>query len=112
MGLEIDPTAASAAQENVRANGQQSSVKIAQGTLPSSLAPDGGFDLVVANISARVVTDMAHHLVDAMAPGGRLIASGIIDDRSDEVVTALERSGAEVEERLIDGDWITLLASA
>jgi ribosomal protein L11 methyltransferase len=112
LGLEIDPTAARAAQENVRTNGLDSSVNIAQGTLPSPLAPDGGFEIVVANISARVVTDMAHHLVEAMAPGGRLIASGIIDDRSDEVVTALERSGAKIDERLIDGDWVALLASA
>ena len=112
IGLEIDPTAAKAAQENVRTNGQQSSVQIATGTLPSPLAPDQGFDLVVANISGRVVTDLAHHLVGVMASGGRLIASGIIDDRSDEVVAALERSGAGIDQRLIDGDWVTLLASA
>ena len=112
LGLEIDPTAATAAQENVRTNGRQAAVKITQGTLPSPLEPEGGFDIVVANISSRVVTDLAQHLVDAMAPGGRLIASGIIDDRSDEVVAALERRGAVVDERLIDGDWVTLLASA
>ena len=58
------------------------------------------------------MTDLAHHLVGVMASGGRLIASGIIDDRSDEVVAALERSGAGIDQRLIDGDWVTLLASA
>ena len=112
QGLEIDPTAARAAQENVQTNGQQASVQIAQGTLPSPLAPDRSFDIVVANISARVLTDLAPHLIGAMAPGGRLIASGIIDDRADEVVAALERGGAKLDERLIDGDWVTLLASA
>jgi ribosomal protein L11 methyltransferase len=112
VGLEIDPTAAKAAQENVRINGQQSSVRISQSTLPSPLAPDRGFELVVANISARVVTDLAPHLVGAMVAGGRLIFSGFINDRTDEVVATLERSGAEVDEKLIDGDWVTLLASA
>jgi ribosomal protein L11 methyltransferase len=112
LGLEIDPTAAKAAQENVQTNGQQSSVRIAQGTLPSDLAPEGGFELVVANISAKVVTDLMPLLIGAMAPGGRFIASGIIQDRADEVVATLGRSGAKLQETLIDGDWVTLLASA
>ena len=112
LGLEIDPTAAKAGQENVRTNGQQSSVRLAQGTLPSPLAQEHGFDIVVANISARVLTDLAPLLVGAMAPGGRLIASGIIEDHTDEVVAALGHSAARVDEELFDGDWVTLLASA
>ncbi len=111
LGVEIDPTAANAARENVETNGHQSSIRIAQGTLPSPLAPDQGFELVVANISARVVIDLADHLAEAMAPGGRLIASGIIEDRADEARAALVRSGVDVYDKLIDGDWVTLLAS-
>lgn len=111
LGIEVDPMAVKTARENVDTNGQKSSIRIAQGTLPSPLAPDQGFDLVVANISARVIIELAEHLVGAMNPGGHLIISGIIVDRSNEVASTLTCNGAKIEKKLIDGDWVTLLAS-
>ena len=44
--------------------------------------PKRGFDLVLANIIATVIIDLALPLKEALAPGGRLIASGIIAERN------------------------------
>lgn len=54
----------------------------------------GGFDVVVANISAAVVTDLMPELRRAAAPGGRLILSGFQERRELEgELEAMEREG-------------------
>ena len=111
VGFEIDPIAVGAGHSNVGMNGLQDSVEVVRGTLPSPKAPAQSFDLVVANISARVVTDMASHIADCAAPGGRIIASGIIQKHLTGAVEALEAAGATIEETVVDGDWIALIAS-
>ena len=112
LGLEIDPVAARAGEENVRINGIGDKVQIVQGTLPSPLAEARSFDIVAANISAKVVTDLAQHLIDSVAIGGKLIAGGIIEPHVEDVTKALNAVGASIDETFIDGDWVTLLASA
>jgi len=112
LGLEIDPVAARAGEENVRINGIEDKVQIVQGTLPSPLAEARSFDIVAANISAKVVTDLAQHLIDSVAIGGKLIAGGIIEPHVEDVTKALNAVGASIDETFIDGDWVTLLASA
>ena len=112
LGLEIDPVAARAGEENVRINGIEDKVQIVQGTLPNPLAEARSFDIVAANISAKVVTDLAQHLIDSVAIGGKLIAGGIIEPHVEDVTKALNAVGASIDETFIDGDWVTLLASA
>ena len=112
LGLEIDPVAARAGEENVRINGIEDKVQIVQGTLPSPLAEARSFDIVAANISAKVVTNLAQHLIDSVAIGGKLIAGGIIEPHVEDVTKALNAVGASIDETFIDGDWVTLLASA
>ena len=111
VGLEIDPIAAGAGHTNVGMNDLQDSVEIVRGTLPSPKAPAQSFDLVVANISAKVITDMAAHITACAAPGGRIIASGIIEKHLPGVIESLEAAGATIEEKFVDGDWIALIAS-
>ena len=112
LGLEIDPVAARAGEENLRINGIEDKVQIVQGTLPSPLAEARSFDIVAANISAKVVTNLAQHLIDSVAIDGKLIAGGIIEPHVEDVTKALNAVGASIDETFIDGDWVTLLASA
>ncbi len=111
VGLEIDPIAVGAGHANVGMNSLQDSVEIVLGTLPSPKAPPQSFDIVVANISARVVIDMATHITDCAAPGGKIIASGIIEKQLPAALGSLEAAGATIEETLVDGDWTALIAS-
>ena len=41
-------------------------------------------------------------------PGGTLIASGIIDSRLDEVMSALTGAGFSEVDRIVAGEWVTL----
>ena len=111
LGLEIDPIAVKAGRANIDLNGLQGAVEIVQGTLPSPSAAAQSFDLVVANVSARVIIDLTAHLVECVAPGGTLLASGIIEKHLPDVLAALQASGATIEDQFVDGDWVALLAS-
>ena len=112
VGLEVDPEAAGVARVNIRHNGVAETARVLDGTLPHSQVPSQVFDLVVVNISARVILSMAPHLVAATRPGGALIASGMLEDRGAEVANALVTHGAEIERRMVEEDWVTVLAQA
>ena len=54
---------------------------------------------------------MAAHIADCAAPGGRIIASGIIEKHRQGAIESLKATGATIEETIVDGDWIALIAS-
>jgi ribosomal protein L11 methyltransferase len=64
-----------------------------------------GFDVVVANIVARVIVELAAVLVGALAADGRLIVSGIIGEREAETIAALEAAGARIDVVRAMGEW-------
>ena len=76
------------------------------------LAPDQPpADLIIANIIANVVIRLAPAFAAASRPGARLIASGIIRDRAEEVAAALTDAGYAIDERLAEDEWVTLIAT-
>lgn len=109
FGLEIDSVAVNVAKQNVRDNGVEHTVRIVQGTLPHIDVKQSAYDIAVANISAKVVSEIGHYLVGAVNDGGKVIASGILLENKDGVIQALAQAGADLEQTLIDGDWVTLV---
>ena len=71
---------------------------------------DGSADLVVANIIANVIIEMAEDLRARTRHGGKVIASGIIEKRYEEVQAALEDAGLQTVEIRRDEDWITIVS--
>ncbi|WP_278838043.1 50S ribosomal protein L11 methyltransferase, partial [Ligilactobacillus saerimneri] len=45
-----------------------------------------------------------------LRPTGKLILSGIIMEKENEIVTALNAAGFQVEEKITDGKWLALVA--
>jgi len=111
LGLDTDPIAVQVARENVALNGVEGIVTAEQGTLGGRDERTGGaqYDLVLANILAEVIIDMAVPLARAVAPGGVLVASGILNERADRVADALTQVGLPLEGRLSEGDWTALI---
>ena len=107
--MEIDETAARVAAENVRHNGVEDKIRVFHGTLPATQAEKGGFDFVLANISANVLSDLAVELAGAIRSGGGAIVSGIIGERRDAVVAELGKAGLIVASESVDEDWIMLI---
>ena len=86
VGLDRDATACTVARRNVRANGLARGVRIMRGSVPR--AGVSGYDLVLANISAKVLTELAAPLAETLAPDGLLIASGVLEEQSASVAEA------------------------
>lgn len=108
--VDSDPIATDATLENATRNGL--SVAAATGTLPVSGGP---FDLVLANLVAGILIDLAMELARAVRPadassnrGGRLLASGIFIDREAEVLAAFEAAGLRLVDRDQETDWVAL----
>lgn len=111
VALDVDDVAISAARHNIAQNNLQEAVSLGVGTLgiPEAVGL-GQFDLIAANIIARIIADLAPEFVRHLRPGGRLIASGIIVDRRAEVEQALTRAGLIVVSQSEAGDWVCLQA--
>jgi ribosomal protein L11 methyltransferase len=106
LALDTEAIAVRTAGENTAALG--AGITVGQGTLP--LAKPHTFDLVLANIIARVLAELAGELAAVLAPAGKLLASGIIVDREEEVLDAFATAGLAIERRVQSGDWVTLVA--
>jgi ribosomal protein L11 methyltransferase len=111
FALEIDSVSVGVAKQNVRDNGEMLNIRVAQGTLPHPEVRARSYDIAIANISAKVVSELAGELVTAVRPGGEVIASGIVLEHKDRVVRELAEAGAAVGEPIVDGQWVTLVAS-
>jgi ribosomal protein L11 methyltransferase len=104
--LDIEEPAVAAARENIRRAGVAGKARVEHGSVPSSLAPDGSFNLTLANISANVITSLAGHLLRTLRPDGRLVASGVLADRRAEVEEALVRAGGRLVSVEQSGEWL------
>ena len=114
LALDIDSVAVTVATDNVRRNGLSDRIAVARGTLPlphdlRDAAPSG-FDVVVANITAPVLTGLAEHLVAALKPGGRLVAGGILDQLAPALRERFESLDARVLKVAAESDWRVIVA--
>jgi ribosomal protein L11 methyltransferase len=108
VALDIDPQAVQASRQNFRHTGIEDQVDLDQGSLPHPLAPQGAFDLVVANISSRGIRERAPDLLPALKPDGTLVASGIIDEQIPDTREALLKAGFAHLEFWPREDWVTI----
>jgi ribosomal protein L11 methyltransferase len=112
LATDIDPVAVGATRENCQRNGVDRLVEVREGTLPDPAERPEGWSVIVVNILAEVIVqllkDGLHRL---LAADGRLVLSGIIEPRAEDVVVALERRGLHLVERSQEGDWVGLVAA-
>jgi ribosomal protein L11 methyltransferase len=104
--LDTDAAAIDATRGNADANGLGDRVDARRGGLPAD-APER-FPLVVANLAASLLVELAPRLSAHAEPGATLLASGIIDHRADEVIEALTAAGLIVRDRIDEDEWVSL----
>lgn len=108
VALDISDVAVEVARGNVEANGVAEQISVDQGSIERVAGRQ--FDLILANIIASVLIDLAAALAAALTPGAEVLASGIIDERVDLVREAFRGAGLEMVEEIQDGDWWLLVA--
>ncbi len=84
--IDIFPAAVPTTEANAAANGVADRVRVS--TTPVALI-DGPYDIVVANILAPVLIELADDLRRVVAPSGVLIISGVLADHHRHVEEAL-----------------------
>jgi ribosomal protein L11 methyltransferase len=82
--IDIDEQALWATRDNAARNGVGAGL---QTGLPGEL-PDQAFDLLLANILANPLIEMAEYLASQVRPAGDLVLSGILRAQADEVCAA------------------------
>lgn len=106
VGVDTDPLAVAATRENAGRNGLGDRMIAVEGTIPDT--PEARHPLVLANLVAAVLIELASRLAAHLAPGGVLLASGIIEPREPEVTTAMRAAALVVADRRVDGEWVSL----
>ncbi len=115
IAVDLDPNAVKVSEKNRKVNGfreQDMTVYCGNASTDSELEQklSAGYDIVVANIVSDVIKMQSDMYFEKLKKGGYLIASGIIDTRSDEVIDAIQKSGfAIVEQKLLKG-WVAVVA--
>lgn len=106
VAVDTDAQAVQATVDNAARNGVADRVRASRGNLAAE--PTERYGLVLANLVAAVLIDLAPRLADHLAPDGMLIASGIIEPRAEEVIAAMTAARLRVRARRDDGEWVTL----
>ena len=105
VGIEIDAEALTPAREHAVFN--RAEIHLVRGDGARCVEP-GSFDLVLANISATLLAERAHELVQACRPGGCLVLSGFLRYDVADVRAAYEGMATAISVRL-EGEWASLV---
>jgi ribosomal protein L11 methyltransferase len=110
VALDIDPQAIKATRENAEANGVAGVIEASVGTLEAGEGPESEFDVILANISGLTLDRLAPDMLRAIKPGGRLIASGFLDDAIHGLQRTFEETGFVSEIVEVEGVWRAIIA--
>jgi ribosomal protein L11 methyltransferase len=116
IASDSDPVAIEVAADNAAVNGiglgrgrGRLELAVAAGMDHRRLRERSPYDLLIANILAGPLIDLAPSLAGALAPGGRLILAGLLERQAAAVGAAYRRHGMMPAARIERGDWPTLV---
>lgn len=110
--VDVEPVAVRVAVENAERNGVGSRIDVREGGVGPDSPFNGSYDIVLANIIARILIELADGLAAATRPGGTLMLAGIIESREREVEAAFRARGFQPLERRQEDDWLSLVMRA
>ena len=106
-GVDIDPMCVRTAGENARRNGVAERLTVLVGDLSDKAS--GVYNIITANIVAAAILSLAPAVPALMAPGAKFIASGIIDERRDEVLDGLKAAGLRPVQVKEKRGWVCII---
>lgn len=105
-GFDLDAESVLMARDNARRNACRPALWT--GTT-DSLAADARFDLALVNVLPERILDAYPSIVARLAPGARVVSSGNLVERRDELVERFAGLGLELLGETVDGEWVALL---
>jgi len=113
LAVDNDPVAVQVAAENVRQNGVAACVQAltSEGYADPRVRLRRPYDVILANILANPLAEMARDLSQHLALDGVAVLSGLLDRQADAVMRAHQRHGLYLRRRIDIGHWTTLMMS-
>jgi len=108
-GTDIDPASVRIAGENAAINHARARFFTASGLNAAQVRAAAPYDLVFANILAAPLVGLAHPIASVLAPGGRVILSGLLRSQERRVRAAYLAQDLRFERRLYRDAWVTLV---
>ena len=111
IASDIDPVAVDVTRENARANGEAPFIRAvtADGLTHAAIRERAPYDLIVANILASPLTQLAPSIVRSLAKGGMLVLSGLLRGQENLVISFYTPHGLILRARHRDGPWSALV---
>jgi ribosomal protein L11 methyltransferase len=111
LASDIDPVSVAVARDNARLNGVGNLVKAicATGFSAPAFAARGPFDLVLANILANPLRQMATPMAAHLAPSALVILSGLLPHQAQGVIASYRARGLLLRRHLLIDGWSSLL---
>lgn len=115
IATDIDPIAVDVSRDNAAINAVKTGhgtgellLAVADGMESPMLAARAPFDLLIANILAGPLIELAPAFVKALAPGGTVILAGLLDTQAETVAKSYETQGLKLVARGA-GEWPVLV---
>ncbi len=108
--VDVETVAVKATADNAELNGMSDVVAVELGSVgPGEPFWGEQYDVVIANIIARVLIELSEAIVAHTKPGGKIVLAGIIETREQDVIDAFTTAGATVINRRFAEDWVSLV---
>lgn len=108
FGIDVDPAAVKITRENLEKNEIDPALYTLDATTLDK-TPETAYDLVVANIIAQVIVDIAPDIKKRLAPKGLGLLSGIIKERRPDVLAALDANGLKLVAETLTDEWVAMV---
>jgi ribosomal protein L11 methyltransferase len=108
VAVDIDPIAIEVTGENLILNRVTGGVELRLGSIDDLQAQP--FNLIVANLTARVIEEQLGRMVQLLAGEGSLILSGVLVEQEAAVQGILTQVGLQVVDRLVADEWLMLVS--
>ncbi|HUE79717.1 MAG TPA: 50S ribosomal protein L11 methyltransferase [Sphingomicrobium sp.] len=117
LATDIDSQAIAVARDNAAINGIKLDhgggellLAVADGMDSPMIAARAPFDLIVANILAGPLIELAPSFADCLAPRATIILAGLLEGQADAVIRAYENRGLSLARRR-PGEWPVVILS-
>ena len=112
LACDLDPMAIKVANENIGLNKMDNVHAFVSDLLREVPRKEDGYNIICANIVADVIIRMSDDIGEYMAGNGKLIVSGIIEPRANEVNEVLISKGFKVLSSMTENGWYAACITA
>ena len=107
MATDIDAVAIDVATHHADINNVELKLQVVDGV--SSFDKKDQYDIVLANILARPLIEMAENITSLVKDGGMIILSGFLENQMQEIVVHYTKHNLSIVRHFNKNNWITLI---